>query len=107
MEFAQEFLPAQLDYIKIKMNANHALLTVLNVLLRVFVKHALKDFNLMKCNGREPNILTVFKYVVMVKDSSLIAMMVIVEMVMDVTQIVKFKINGTVKEDLVSRLVHV
>lgn len=55
----------------------------------------------MKCNGREPNILTVFKYVVMVKDSSLIAMMVIVEMVMDATQIVKFKMDGTVKEDLV------
>lgn len=47
------------------------------------------------------NILIVSKFVVMVRDLNLIVMMVTRKMEMAVTQIVRLKKDGIVKEDLV------
>ena len=94
-------LHAQLVFIAKVVIVNHVQHIVLSVNQKMFVKLVLKVSKLNLCNMEVINFLIVLKFVVMVKDSNLIVMMVTRTVVMVVHVIARLKKDGLVQVDLV------
>lgn len=94
MEFVQKIPSVQKVFLREELLALHAQLIVSIVFPIAIVILVSMDSNYNHFHMVELQPVTVYKNVVTVKDLNLIVMMEIIKMVMDVHQIVKYKLDG-------------
>ena len=99
-DFAQRITPVTLDFSCQKMSAQNAQITVSFVKVISIARHAHSDIEYKKLKLENKKLISAAKFVVMVSNIKMNAMMEILKMVMDVAAVVISKSDGHAKVDL-------